>query len=382
MISVEFLQSVEALATVEQDWRRLREGTETESLSFDEFIGEIENGKNALAPVVLVVRKQAQLRAIVPFTLSTRPRKFTVGEIRLFSLAHRVLHIAGSVIGELDAEAAREAVKKLAQREDCDAVNLYELALASALYQASTAGGLGARLSPGVRDVHPHWLIDFPESFEAYLGQFKSKTRSTLKRKARQFDNAFDVSLKIYREADDVEEFLSIGQKISEQTYQWDLGVRLLNDRGTLERYRLNARRGELRCYAMFADDTPVAFMRGNIVNGIYHYGSPGFLTSYSKWSPGNVMLLRVIEDLIENTDCRRFDFGMGGDFTGYKSMFGNRYYDAASVELYPYRTLKSKLLYHADWSLWGIKRFLRRVISPQAKGRIKKLLRKCGFMK
>ena len=188
--------------------------------------------------------------------------------------------------------------------------------------------------------------------------------------------------LKKYTEPDQVKEFLSIGQPISEQTYQWDLGVRLLNDRSTVNRYHLLARQGELCCYVMFADDTPVAFIRGQIINGIFHYGSPGFLTSYSRWSPGNVMLLMVIRDLIENTECRRFDFGMGGDFTGYKSMFGNRYYEAATVEIYPCRTIKSRLLYYADWSFWGIKRFLRAVISPGTKTRVKKVLRKSGLMK
>jgi len=44
-------------------------------------------------------------------------------------------------------------------------------------------------------------------------------------------------------------------------------------------------------------------------------------------------MLLLVIHGLIENANCRRYGLGIGGEFSGYKSLFGNRCCEAAPLE-------------------------------------------------
>ena len=48
----------------------------------------------------------------------------------------------------------------------------------------------------------------------------------------------------------------------------------------------------------------------------------------------GSVLLLWTIRDLIDNTDCKVFDFGEGGDEADYKSRFGNVSVRCASLEL------------------------------------------------
>ena len=41
-----------------------------------------------------------------------------------------------------------------------------------------------------------------------------------------------------------------------------------------------------------------------------------------------------AIRDLIEQTNCKLFDFGAGGDATGYKSTFGNFSFTCRDVEM------------------------------------------------
>ena len=137
----------------------------------------------------------------------------------------------------------------------------------------------------------------------------------------------------IYR-PEQIEEFLRDGEAISRLTYQWNVGDRLCDDEPTRRLYARRARRGHLRCYIAYNSRRPCAFLRGEFLDGMYYYETPGFDPHYSKLSPGLVLLMWAIRDLIEHTSCKIFDFGSGGDATGYKSKFGNRSFECNDVEL------------------------------------------------
>jgi Acetyltransferase (GNAT) domain len=92
--------------------------------------------------------------------------------------------------------------------------------------------------------------------------------------------------------------------------------------------YIHRATNGRLRCYIVYASGTPCAYLRGEFIDDTYYYETPGFDPQYSKLSPGLVLLVWAIRDLIEQTSCKNFDFGHGGDTWGYKSKFGNTSYD------------------------------------------------------
>ncbi len=59
-----------------------------------------------------------------------------------------------------------------------------------------------------------------------------------------------------------------------------------------------------------------------------------GYDPESQKASPGIVILMWAIRDLIENTECKIFDFGSGGDESGYKSHYSNVLINCAPLEL------------------------------------------------
>jgi len=131
-----------------------------------------------------------------------------------------------------------------------------------------------------------------------------------------------------------VDTFLRDSESISRLTYQWNVGDRLFNDEATRRLYIQRATSGHLRCYSLYASGKPCAFLRGEFVGGVYHYETPGYDPQYSKLSPGLVLLMWAIRDLIEETSCKIFDFGGGGDAVGYKAKFGNTGLNCDDVEL------------------------------------------------
>lgn len=382
MLKIETIRQLDELETIGEDWAKLRSNSQFECYSHPQYVSAIERDASVLAPLVIIVKKNDQVTAILPFAVFSIPKRFTIGEIRLFSITHRVLHRVGFMVGELSDSQSEHLIRHLEDHYDFDAINFYELPADHPIAVAAPREVRKFKLGPSTRDSFPHWLTDFPDSFESYLAGFKSKSRNSLKRKLTKFRKAHDLKLEAITEKEQIPRFLEVGEAISRQTYQWDLGVRLINDANTLSDFTVNADQGELRCYLLYADDRPVAFIRGTLVNHIFFYGTPGFLREYAKWSAGNVMMMLVFQDLIESTECRCFDFGMGGDYSGYKAQFGTRNYDAILLDIYPCKTLRSNFIYYADWMFWYLKRFLRRVISPESKVKIKGMLRKLGLFK
>jgi hypothetical protein len=380
--TVERIQDIDSIECLRDSWNRLRKTTDLNAMSLDQYIDAVSSDADVLSPLVIVARDAEMVIAIIPLAVFNRPKKFVIGELRLFTINHRVLHIVGGMIGSLEPEQAGLLIQDLAEGNGYDSVNLYEIPTDDGIYITLQAKDISIKTSSSVFDVFPHWVVEFPESFDVYMSGFKSKTRNTLKRKFNQLQKSHQVRFEKITDCREVEKFLETGEAISRQTYQWDLGTRLINNERTLRSFEIAARQKEMVCYLLYADDVAIAFTWGYLINNVFHYETPGFLREYSRWSPGIIILMKIFEDLIENAQCRRFDFGMGGDYTGYKSQFGNSYFEAAVVEFYPCKTFKSWRLYLLDRLFWQLKRILRRLISPQLKSRVKQILRKLSIVK
>jgi CelD/BcsL family acetyltransferase involved in cellulose biosynthesis len=123
------------------------------------------------------------------------------------------------------------------------------------------------------------------------------------------------------------------------------------------------ARSGKLRCYLLHIEGVPCAFVRGTLVDGIYNYETPGYLPEYAKWSPGTVLLMLVIKDLIESAKCKIFDFGAGGDNVGYKSKFGNIAMPSETLLICHRKAMRPALIAIAQQTLIAVKNLADRNI-------------------
>lgn len=139
----------------------------------------------------------------------------------------------------------------------------------------------------------------------------------------RKLHKDFTVELEVITQPDQIARFLRCGEALSRMTYQWHVGQRLVSDAANLAHYRILADQNRMGCYLMSLDGQPPAFLRGTVEGKLYHYETPGFDPTFGNTSIGTVLLLRAVQDLIDNTSCTVFDFGIGADETGYKSSFG-----------------------------------------------------------
>ncbi|MFP6763756.1 MAG: GNAT family N-acetyltransferase [Planctomycetaceae bacterium] len=164
------------------------------------------------------------------------------------------------------------------------------------------------------------WKIELPGSLEDYYKKFSSRSRNSLRRKVKRFG---ECRLERIDRPDQVAVFLEESSKISLNSWQHDLlGERISTDEIHQEFFTTLAIEGGLRAYQLWKVDRAVSFVIATQYNGVLVFEETAYDRQFTKESPGQVLLIKMLEDLFAHNPPRVFDFG-GGD-AEYKRMFGN----------------------------------------------------------
>lgn len=174
--------------------------------------------------------------------------------------------------------------------------------------------------------------INLPRTGAEYFGKFSSKTRNTFKRKEKKLG---DIRVVRCSTVDQVADFLRDAHQISVNTWQTEqFGLRVKNDESDLAQFTFLASQGALRSYLLYQGETPMAFIIGNQHAGLYRYEEVGFDRKYHALSPGQVLLLKVLDDMFQDNPPECFDFGMGD--ADYKRLLANVETTAGNIWLVP----------------------------------------------
>lgn len=174
--------------------------------------------------------------------------------------------------------------------------------------------------------------IEFPPTPTDYWAKFSSKTRNTFKRKQKKIGATRLVRI---TEPVQIAEFLETAHTISQRTWQSEkLGLRIRNNEAELRFFTTLATQQALRSYLLFVDDKPAAFLVGTQHKGHFSYEEVGYDREFSDRSPGQVLLLQVLEDLLSDNPPRVFDFG--GGTADYKQLFATITSTSSTLWLVP----------------------------------------------
>ncbi|MBN2292945.1 MAG: GNAT family N-acetyltransferase [Pirellulales bacterium] len=215
-------------------------------------------------------------------------------------------------------------------------------------------------LPDGVRLFHS---VDLPESFQEYLGQFNRKKRYNLKRQERVLRDNCKGNLKLMRieSKDQADEFVNALRAASHCTWQYEqAGIELGSSDAQRDRFVDLAERGSLRSYLLQGNGEEVAFVVGYQYRDVFHYSDVGYVQSYSRYSPGSVLLYMLIRDLIGYRSPRRINFGIGD--SSYKRQFGNNNTHDADILLLR-RTFKNAARLNAHALYKRTARFAKAVL-------------------
>ncbi len=166
-----------------------------------------------------------------------------------------------------------------------------------------------------VRAHYPRYYVELSGSFESYLGQFSSKTRATLRRKVKKFQefSGGTIEWHEYRTVDELEAFHAMAAPLSRRTYQHRLMHSGLPETTEFKsKMRALAARDQVRAYLLFHRGNPVAYLYCPSEENVLIYAYLGYDPEYAEWSCGTVLQYLAFDRLFAEQKFRLFDFTEG----------------------------------------------------------------------
>ncbi len=250
----------------------------------------------------------------------------------------RVLTVVNEgILGEDDEQASRALLGELRQSleaGEADVLRLRNLRVGSELHRVATSEP--ARLARGYRTAPAvHWVLDLPESYDAFLKGLSSSTREGVKRYGRKLtrEHGDRLDMRVFRDPSELDELFEHVGQVAAKTYQGGLGVAFTGDEVQRELTRLAMERGWFRAWVLSLDGAPVAFWHGETYRGVFRIGVPGYDPDVAHLRVGNFVLMRLVEDLCTEGDVDIVDFGFGD--AEYKRRFGTRNWQEEDVLVY-----------------------------------------------
>lgn len=258
---------------------------------------------------------------------------------------------------------------------DVDAVFFDHINTDSELYKL-------ARSVPGcfLRDSFPiitsRWQMELPDSIGTFLQKIGSKHRYWLKRLERVVYNDFPqrVQFAFHSSQADIDKLCVDVESVALKTYQRGIGAGFHDNSENRARLELEAKKGWLRAYLIYIDETPCAFWIGSLYNGVFHLSFTGYDPHYRKYELGTVLLMKMIGNLCQDR-IRTIDFGFGEAF--YKQRFGKKVWDESSLYIFA-PTPKGLVLKAKRAAVVGVSQVSKRLVKKAGlEQRIKSLWRK-----
>ena len=166
-----------------------------------------------------------------------------------------------------------------------------------------------------VRQRYRRSYASLGQPFDSYLAGFSAKSRSTLKRKQRRLAerSGGTLDLRCYRTEAEVAHFHDAARRLSARTYQERrLGAGLPDGADAVAEMKALARRGAMRAWLLFVDGEPVSYLYAPADGKSLIYAHLGYDPDFAEYSPGTVLQLEAMRQLMDEGGFAWFDFTEG----------------------------------------------------------------------
>ncbi|MGA1863751.1 MAG: GNAT family N-acetyltransferase [bacterium] len=279
----------------------------------------------------LIIAKniKGELIGVLPLQVTTHVLNFMLGRFLLMRLSLKSAIVLGgqpllSEYGDVYGHLFNFVWSAL---PDCNAIYMKSVPRESSAWQFFVSCHWQSNdyfiyRPDGVRTFHS---VNLPSTFNEYISKFSKKKRYNLKRQVRLLREHFDGKLNLICVDSDhaVDEFVDGMESVTSHAWQYRQKILKLSDL-TMKKKELKdlALRGLLRSYLLKCGDHYSAFVLGYQFQEIFHYSDISYDERLARFSPGNVMLYMLIEDLISRKPPQWINFGIGD--SEYKRQFGN----------------------------------------------------------
>ncbi len=335
---------------VQQTWRRLlTESSNPEALfsTPEWFDNKYKTKREDLR--VAIVRHGAKITAIAPLLLGQQ--EF---DLKLCRMKFKTAQLLGGEALTQRPEVYEPLLKAIFQTFDVAAIHFRMLPTEGPCWKAVQSSRAGF--------VHVHgrfkmYFLGLRQTFKEYFAaRFDSSHRSNLKRRVKLLREQGEhrlwrcsectaapkcarlwekggLRLQRISAPEDVPEFLQAGGQVAQASWQAAKADYLIQETPEWSAHLSDlAGRGLLRSYLLWCGPQVCAYALGFQGSGSYYGSLSGYDPSMAKFSPGTVMLLLLLEDLMQHDPPGRLNFGEGED--EYKREFATSAAEVANVTI------------------------------------------------
>jgi hypothetical protein len=162
--------------------------------------------------------------------------------------------------------------------------------------------------------VSHHW-IEIRGTYDAYIKELRPKVRHELRRKINKLSEHLkgELTYREFRRRDEMESFHALALQVSQKTYQeMLLHAGLPASETFLKRLQTLAESDLVRGYLLFDGAKPIAYGYCEAQGLALLYVHTGYDQGYRPWSPGIVLLGRMLESLFAEGRFRLLDLDWG----------------------------------------------------------------------
>ncbi len=337
---IKIAKSFEEVEAIRDIWIQMRRDESVPALNtdIDRYLSVVESLKETAQPYIIALYYNSAPEAVVIGRIETRRITCRIGYATIFKPSLRCLTVVyGGILGQPSEQTSVKLLQELTntlKRGDIDAVFFNQLQLDSPIYRLT-------RKKPNFlcrcysHIVEPHWQTHLPDSVDAFYKDMSGSRKRYLRRYTRALEKACSgpVEMVCYRSEDKLDHVISIASEISAKTYKNALNVVFRDDYLTRSLLTRAARQGRLRAYVLYVNGKTCAFEFGIEYGNIFFPEHIGYDPFFRSCSPGTVLFIKVMEDLIENSNVRVFDYGFGA--AAYKERFGTKSWPETSVYIF-----------------------------------------------
>ena len=337
--AVRVARSVEEVESLRADWTPLL--GDNVHADPDYILWSVREEPHVLQPHVLAIERGGRVEGIVVARIVNARLPCKLGHTTVYAPTVRALCVTREGwLGRVDAYTAEVILDELLaalDRREADVVLFRQLEQDSVLHRAALARSTFATRRQHAARTDVRWQVELQPTLEDYLGSVSPSTRKTVRRTSSRLEREFGdrLSIKVFRDASDLDVLLGDVEAVASRTYQRRLGVGFLGHDRQRARLAALAAHGWLRGYVLYLDGQPIAFELGELYRGRFDSLAGAYDPDHGQHRVGAYLLLKAIEDLgAEHVSL--FDFGFGD--AEYKSKLAHRRFEEGDLVIYARR--------------------------------------------
>ena len=340
IVTVTNFDEIEAIRSV---WERMQreEPYPVPNADIDRYLCVIKTSGDDVQPHIMVIERDGLPAAVTIGRIEKRRLDLKLGYKTLFSPTLRCLSIVyGGIIGKPPTEICKVLIDELMnmlRRRQVDLVFFNHLGIDSPVYNLCKTMPCFFSRTHFV-SAEPHWQTSIPDSVEEFYNNIPNSRKRRWRRDVRQLEKISSSEIKIvcYHELHDVDYLIDVACRINESTYKSGLAVGFTDSSVNRALLEQSARDGRLRAYILYVGDEPCAF-QFDVLYGKAQFTEFGsFDPRWSRGSPGTVLLIKVLEQICQDSEVSIMDYGFGHAL--YKSKFGTNHWMEENVCIYATR--------------------------------------------